>query len=71
MSQTQPPRTNSRGGLIVILVLATLVCAYDVFAAVRTGGHNILAWVLAVIMAFIATGALRKIMRKDYSNSWW
>lgn len=64
-------RSNSAGTLWLIFVLALLVCAYDVFAAVRGQGHNIVAWVLAAIMAIIALGALRKLLRKDYSNSWW
>lgn len=62
---------NSRSFLLVIFVLSTLVCGYDVFAAVRSGGRNFIAWILAAIMAFVAFGSLRKILRQDYSNSWW
>jgi predicted ABC-type exoprotein transport system permease subunit len=62
---------NSRAYLVLILVLSALVCGYDVFAAVRSGGHNIVAWLLAVLMALIAASALRKLIRQDYSNSWW
>jgi hypothetical protein len=62
---------NSRAFLILILVLSALVCAYDVYAALRGGGHNIVAWVLAILMALIAASALRKLIRQDYSNSWW
>lgn len=64
-------RSNSPMSLWLIFVLALLVCGYDVFAAMRGQGHNVVAWVLAAIMALIALGALRKILRKDYSNSWW
>ncbi len=62
---------NSRNGLTLIFVLAALVCGYDAYAAVRAQGHNIVAWALAAIMALVALSALRKLIRKDYSNSWW
>lgn len=62
---------NGRGFLLLILVLSALVCGYDVYAAMRSGGHNVVAWVLAGLMAFVALSALRRIVRKDYSNSWW
>lgn len=62
---------SGRGFLIVIFVLSALVCGYDVYAAMRSGGHNVVAWVLAALMAFVAVSALRRIIRKDYSNSWW
>ena len=62
---------NSRTFLLLILVLSVLVCGYDVYAALRGGGHNIVAWVLAALMAIIAVSALRKLIRQDYSNSWW
>lgn len=62
---------SGRGTLMIILVLAILVCAYDVYAALRGQGHNIVAWVLAAIMALIAIGTARKLIRRDYTNSWW
>lgn len=62
---------NARGGTILIFVLALLVCGWDVYAALRGQGHNYIAWILAVIMALVALGALRKIVRNDYSNTWW
>ena len=62
---------NSRGFLLLILVLSALVCGYDVYAAVRSQGQNVVAWVLAALMGAIALSAVRKLIRKDYSNSWW
>jgi len=62
---------TTRSFLFVIFVLSVVVCGYDVYAAMRSGGRNIIAWLLAAIMAFVALGALRKILRQDYSNSWW
>lgn len=62
---------NARSGTILIFVLALLVCAWDVYAAMRGQGHNYVAWILAVVMALVAAGALRKIIRNDYSNTWW
>jgi hypothetical protein len=67
----RPPQATSPSTLTVILVLALIVCAYDVFVAVRGNGHNYVAWILAAVMALVALGALRKLVRKDYSNSWW
>ena len=72
MSRPERPKAGSSPmGLWLILVLSTLVCAYDVYAALRGRGNTILAWVLAAIMALVALGALRKIIRSDYSNSLW
>lgn len=62
---------NARSGTILIFVLALLVCAWDVYAAIRGEGHNYVAWVLAGIMALVALGALRKIIRNDYTNTLW
>jgi hypothetical protein len=62
---------KSPSGLILIFVLSVLVCGYDVYAAVLSNGHNIVAWILAAMMAVIALSALRKLIRKEYSNSWW
>jgi hypothetical protein len=62
---------NARSGTILIFVLSVLVCAWDVYAAVRGQGHNYVAWILAALMALVATGALRKIIRNDYSNTLW
>jgi hypothetical protein len=65
------PVTGNRNALIAVLILSLLVCGYDFYAAVRGGGHNVIAWLLGGIMAIIALGALRKLIRNDYSNSWW
>lgn len=65
------PLTGNRNGLIAVLVLSLLVCGYDFYAAIRAQGHNVVAWLLGAIMALIALGALRKLVRNDYSNSWW
>jgi hypothetical protein len=62
---------NARGGTILIFVLSVLVCVWDVYAALRGRGHNYVAWILAGLMALIALGALRKIIRNDYSNTLW
>lgn len=62
---------SGRNFLLAICVLSALVCAYDIFAAIRSGGQNVIAWVLAALMAFIAISSLRKLLRNDYSNSWW
>ncbi len=62
---------NSRGGLLLIFILSALVCGYDVYAALRAHGTGIVAWVLAALMALVALSALRKLIRQDYSNSWW
>ena len=73
MSQTpqQPRPANPAGGLYLILILAVLVCAYDVYSAMRSGGHNPITWGLAALMALVALGTLRKIIRRDYSNTLW
>ena len=62
---------NARSGTFLILVLSVLVCGWDVYAAIRGQGHNFIAWILAALMALVAVGALRKIIRNDYSNTWW
>jgi uncharacterized membrane protein len=62
---------RSRAFAVLILVLSALVCGYDVYAALRSGGRNVVAWVLAALMAFVALSALRTLIRKDYSNSRW
>lgn len=64
-------RNNAAMSLWLVFVLSLLVCGYDFYAAVRGRGHNIVGWVLGAVMAIIALGALRKLMRKDYSNTWW
>jgi hypothetical protein len=62
---------NARSGTILIFVLSLLVCGWDVYAAIRGQGHNYVAWILAALMAIIALGAFRKIIRNDYSNTLW
>ena len=57
----------SRTGMFVILAVALIICAYDVYAAIRGQGHNIVAWVLAVMMAGVAVWVLTKILRGDTS----
>jgi len=49
---------------ILILVLSILICGYDVYIAVRSGGHNILAWILAALMAIVAIATARQLMRR-------
>ena len=54
---------SGRNGTILILVLSVLVCAWDVYAALRGQGHNYIAWILAAIMALVALSALRKLVK--------
>jgi hypothetical protein len=58
----------NRNLLLLIFLLATLVCAYDIYAALHRAP---LSWVLAALMAAISLVALRKLVRQDYSNTWW
>jgi hypothetical protein len=55
--------------MLLIAIFATLVCGWDVYTAVR--GHNAFSWFLGALMAVIAIGAFRKLLRNDYSGSWW
>ncbi|HEV3152489.1 MAG TPA: hypothetical protein VGZ02_01650 [Candidatus Baltobacteraceae bacterium] len=50
---------------VLILVVSALVCAYDVYIAVRSGGHNIFAWCLAAVMAIVAIFTLRQVVRPN------
>ena len=49
---------------VVILVVSLLVCAYDVYIGVRSGGHNIFAWILAAVMAVVAIATLTQLVRR-------
>ena len=54
---------SNRGGTWLIFILSVLVCAWDVYAAMRGQGHNYIAWILAALMAIVAVSALRKIVK--------
>jgi hypothetical protein len=51
----------------LFFVLSLLVCAYDVYVAIRSGGHNYIAWFLAAIMAIVAIFTLRQLVRRPNS----
>jgi drug/metabolite transporter superfamily protein YnfA len=57
----------SRTWMFVIFAVALIICAYDIYAAIRGQGHNIVAWVLGVMMAAVAVWVLTKILRGDTS----
>lgn len=59
---------GGRVTFIIIFIAATLVCGYDVFMALN---HRPLSWVLAAVMALIALLTLRKLVRQDYTSTWW
>jgi len=63
---------SQRSTLSIFFIGALIVCAFDVYSAVRgQGGHSAVAWTLAGVMAVVALLALRKLLRGDYSGSWW
>jgi hypothetical protein len=53
---------RGRSYTTLIFVLSALICGYDTYIAVRSGGHNIVAIILAVIMALIAISSLRQLV---------
>lgn len=57
--------TRSRTGLWIIFAVAVIICAWDVYAAVRGQGNNFVAWGLAAMMAAFAIWVLTKLMRGD------
>ncbi len=57
--------TSSRTGLWIIFAVAVIICAWDVYAAVRGQGNNIVAWALGALMAAFAIWVLSKLMRGD------
>ena len=57
----------NRTSMIVILAIAVLICAWDVYAAVRGHGNNIVAWALAAMMAVFSVWILSKLVRGDSS----
>ena len=57
----------NRNTMIVIFAVALLICAWDVYAAIRGHGNNIVAWALAAMMAVFAVWLLTKIARGDSS----
>ena len=48
----------------MIFVVSLLLCAYDVYVAVRSNGHNYISWFLAAIMAGVALFTLRLLVRR-------
>ena len=63
--------TQSRTGLFILFVISALICAWDVYAATHGRGNVWVAWVLAIVMGLFALAILRKIVRKDYTNTIW
>jgi len=57
----------SRTWMFVIFAVALIICAYDIYAAIRGQGHNVVAWALGVMMAAVAVWVLTKILRGDTS----
>ncbi len=49
----------------VLFAVAVIICAWDVFAALRGQGNNIVAWALGAMMAAFAVWVLIKLMRGD------
>jgi hypothetical protein len=51
----------------LLFAVAVIICAWDVYAAVRGQGHNAVAWALGVMMAAFAIWVLSKLMRGERS----
>jgi len=58
---------NSRTGLVIIFAVSVVICAWDVYAAVRGHGNNWVAWALGAMMAVFAVWVLSKLVRGDAS----
>jgi hypothetical protein len=58
---------RSRTGLVIIFAVSVIICAWDVYAAVRGQGNNAVAWALGAMMAVFALWLLTKIVRGDAS----
>jgi hypothetical protein len=57
----------TRTGLWIICAVAVIICAWDVYAALRGQGNNMVAWALGVMMATFAIWVFTKLMRGDRS----
>lgn len=57
----------SRNGLWIIFAVVVIICAWDVYAAVRGQGNNFVAWALGAMMAVFAIWILSKLIRGDAS----
>jgi hypothetical protein len=57
----------TRTGLWIIFAVAVIICAWDVYAALRGQGNNAVAWALGVMMAAFAIWVFTKLMRGDRS----
>jgi hypothetical protein len=57
----------NRTSMILILCVSVLICAWDVYAAVRGHGNNYVAWALGAMMAVFSIWLLTKIVRGDSS----
>ena len=49
---------------LLMFVVSALLCGYDVYITVRSGGHNILALILAAVTAAIALFSLSQLVRR-------
>ncbi len=56
-----------RTGLVIMFAVSVVICAWDVYAAVRGHGNNWVAWALGAMMAVFAVWLLSKIVRGDAS----
>ncbi|MHB1549717.1 MAG: hypothetical protein ACYDG0_02635 [Vulcanimicrobiaceae bacterium] len=62
---------SARSKLVAIFAVSAIVGAYDTYAAIHGHGHRPIAWGLGALMIVIALLSLRKLIRRDYTNSWW
>lgn len=57
----------NRTVMIIIFVLAVGICVFDVYAAIRGHGNNVVAWALGAMMAAFAVWVLTKLVRGETS----
>lgn len=49
---------------VVILIFAVLIFLFDAYVAIRSGGRNTMAWVLAGIMFIVVIATIRLMTRR-------
>jgi len=57
--------TVSRNGLWIIFAVVVIICAWDLYSAIRGQGNNFVAWALGAMMAVFAVWILSKLIRGD------